>query len=195
MSQHPASASFGIGRIIPAEEQGGGVTFHTGCNKYVDLIVWSFEGISNQYPQTKDLFATLAKHRQGKANFGYAEISSDKRLEQALSKSEKGRRFYADLASAAPAITVSSSILGDIDNIANVRILRLSDINDNPMEALDTLYNQIEPASTGARHVIDKIETMNKIIGLRPGIFGISFDVNKVIQMWIDKKRAQLRGR
>ncbi len=59
--------------------QGGGVTSHERCEVYVDLIVGDLSGIENEYAQVVDLFRAFAKHEQGEANFGYAEINTDKR--------------------------------------------------------------------------------------------------------------------
>jgi hypothetical protein len=77
--------------------QGGGVTPHKNCEVYVDLIVGDLSGVENEYARVADLFRAFAKHEQGEANFGYAEITKDKRLYEALSKTEAGKQFYMTL--------------------------------------------------------------------------------------------------
>lgn len=60
--------------------QGGGVTFHVNVDIYVDLIVDDLTSLESEYAQVGDLFRAFAKHKQGEANFGFAEIGKDKRL-------------------------------------------------------------------------------------------------------------------
>ena len=70
--------------------QGGGVTQHNDVEIYIDLIVGDLSSIEAEYQQTHDLFLAFGKHRQGRSNFGYAEIEKDNRLFNALKKLRRG---------------------------------------------------------------------------------------------------------
>ena len=176
--------------------QGGGVSKHEGVKFYIDLIVGDLSSIESNFPQTAQLFATFAKHRQGSSNFGFAEIYKDDRLFKALSKTEEGRAFYEELYKDLPIITVSNDILGNAKNIANVRTFRLSELEKDPLGMLSNIQeaaninSESEELETNA--FLDGIEHLNKILSIKPGFFGISLNINQIIADWIRKKRKEL---
>jgi hypothetical protein len=173
--------------------QGGGVTPHKDCEVYVDLIVGDLGGIESEYAQVADLFRAFAKHEQGEANFGYAEINKDKRLYEALSKTKEGKLLYMTLLKKMPLITVSEHILGDPLHTEDVKIFPLSELNRNPLIVLNKLYNAAKAGKVhGERHIVERLDSLNRIISIKPGLFGISLDVNKIFQTWIDKTRSEL---
>src|SRR2546423_5162160 len=120
-------------------KQGGGVTAHEFVNVYVDLIVGDLGSIETDYPQTAELFAAFAKHRQAQSNFGFAEINKDNRLLESLSKTQEGVAFYEKLRRSVPTITVSNNILGDATNTRNVRVFELSELEKDPLGVLDNI--------------------------------------------------------
>lgn len=174
-------------------KQGGGVTKHAGVEVYVDLIVESLEVIENDFPQTVKLFNDFAKHRQGPSNFGFAELHKDDRLSLSLSKSKAGVDFYNKLCKQSPLVTVSNSILGDIDNIENVHIFSLARLENDPLGTLNEIfkaaYSNIRPSALERHTFLDGIERLNKILNIKPGAFGFSVDISYVISEWIKKKR------
>ena len=175
-------------------QQGGGVTCHEGVNVYIDLIVGDLGSIENAYPQTAELFAAFAKHRQGPSNFGFAEIEKDHRLQNALSITEEGSMFFAKLSKKVPIITVSNNILGDIENIKNVRIFKLSDLEKDPLGILDKIQKTARLGNESENNkFLDGIERLNKILSIKPGFFGISININQIIDDWIYSKREDMR--
>lgn len=175
--------------------QGGGVTRHSGTKVYIDLIAEHLGSIERNYPQTADLFAAFAKHRQGPSNFGFAEIDKDNRLREALSKTVEGVALYEQLRRRVPVITVSNNILGDASNTGNVKVFALAELEHDPLGVLEDIQR-----AAGVRTVkdgktfFDGIDRLNKILSIKPGVFGISINVNEVIDLWIKKGRAWLRA-
>jgi hypothetical protein len=174
-----------------ADIQGGGVTSHEGVEVYIDLIVGNLSSIEIDYPQTAALFAAFAKYRQGMSNFGYAELEKDDRLYKALSKTEEGVELYEKLRRSVPIITVSNKILGDATNTGNVSIFRLSELEENPLGILDNIQKAACVSTSAERRAfLDGIERLNQILSIKPGFFGISINVNEVINEWVKKRRA-----
>ncbi len=178
--------------IVSAPRQGGGVTQHEGCRTYVDLIATDLSTTSADHPQFVDLFRAFALHTQGEANFGYAEIGSDTRLRDALCVSEPGKEFYASLVDKAPLLTISNDVLGNANNTKNVSVFLLKELNDNPIEFINKIYAaSLKGSPSGGGYALDKIEYLNTILSLKPGMFGVSINANLLIQKWIAKKRAE----
>jgi hypothetical protein len=173
-------------------KQGGGVTKHEFVNVYVDLIVGDLGSIETDYPQTAELFAAFAKYRQGQSNFGFAEINKDNRLLESLSKTQEGVALYEKLRRSVPTITVSNNILGDATNTGNVRVFGLSELEKNPLGILDNIQNAARVyTDTERRTFLDGIDRLNKILSVKPGFFGISINVNEVIDEWIKRRRRR----
>ena len=118
--------------LLRKPAQGGGVTSHDGCKTYVDLIVGDLSEIEIGHSQVVDLFRAFALHKQGDANFGYAEINHDSRLRDALSKSPAGAQFYNILLQKIPLITISDDILGNFNNTSHVKLFLLSELGPAP---------------------------------------------------------------
>ena len=174
-------------------KQGGGATWHAGVQTYIDLIVADCGNLEITHPQAAGLFLEFAKHRQGAANFGFAELNKDKRLFDLLSKTEEGRSFYGQLEALLPVVTVSNSILGDVDNIRNVRTFPLSDFETDPLGSLARIQKEACLIThTEKVGFLDGIETLNRIVSLRPGLFGLSVNFNELISDWLKSKRAKL---
>lgn len=172
--------------------QGGGITSHKDVEIYIDLIVDDLSSIEIEYPQTVDLFAAFAKYRQGPANFGYAEISKDDRLLNTLSKTHKGEQFFQKIKSNIPLVSVSSNILGDTTNIHNVKLYSLNNIENNPLFIINSIADSISfKNKIEENNFLDGIDKLNKIFGLKPGLFGISINVNEIIDKWLHKKRKE----
>ncbi len=177
--------------ILRAPRQGGGVTPHPRCEIYVDLIVGDLSGAGSVHGQIVDLFRVFATYDQGKANFGYAEVNSDNRLKSSLSQSEEGARFYELLLRRIPVITVSNDTLGNSMNTKNVKLFPLTDLDSNPLATINSLYVAANSNSSGDNaYLIDKIEYINKIISIKPGLFGVSINANSIIQDWINRRRT-----
>jgi hypothetical protein len=174
-------------------KQGGGVTIHEGVKVYVDLIVGDLSSIESDYPQTAELFAAFAKYRQGPSNFGFAEIDKDDRLYNALSKTEKGSIFYKKIRQSIPLITVSNKIVGDVSNIDNVRIFKLQELEKDPLGILNNMHKDVyTDTDEEESNFLDGIERLNKILSIKPGFFGLSININHIIDEWIKRKRASM---
>ena len=172
-------------------KQGGGVTRHADVSVYIDLIVGNLGSIETDYPQTTDLFAAFAKHRQGSSNFGFAEIDKDSRLCEALSKTVEGVALYDSLRRSIPVITVSNHIVGDPSNTGNVRVFALSELENDPLGVLDGIQRAAGvDTKTETNTFLDGIDRLNKILSIKPGFFGVSINVNEVVDLWIKKRRA-----
>jgi hypothetical protein len=140
--------------------QGGGATYHEGCNTYVDLVVSDISSIEGEYAQIADLFLAFGKHRQGNSNFGYAEIAKDNRLYELLRKTYNGQKFYEHLVTRIPAITVSDRILGDASNTSSVKIFSLSEMNQDPLATLNKVYDVIrknKKDTEEAGYIVDRL--------------------------------------
>jgi hypothetical protein len=177
--------------LVMAMIQGGGVTHHPNVKVYVDLIVENLTSIEREYPQTSDLFTAFSKHRQGSSNFGFAEIDKDNRLSEALSRTDEGLALYNKLRKRAPLITVSNDILGEATNTRNVRIFELSELESDPLGVLDGIQVTAELYINADRHTfLDGLHRLNNILSIKPGFFGVSINVNEVVDLWIKKRRA-----
>ncbi len=173
-------------------KQGGGVTRHEGVSTYIDLVVSDLSDLEAEFPQTADLFAAFARHRQGPSNFGFVELDKDCRLKDALSSTEEGVRFYQKLHANAPLITVSNSVLGNTQNTASVKTVRIADIEKDPLRALDEIADSVECSSSSASHgFLDGIAKLNRILELKPGAFGVSLNISGIIDGWIASKRSR----
>lgn len=171
--------------------QGGGVTEHENVRVYVDLIVEDLSSIEIEYPQTSDLFASFAKHRQGPSNFGFAEIGKDDRLREALSKTDEGVALYETLRRRLPLITVSNNILGKATNTSSVKLFELSQLENDPLGVLDSIQKAAGLYINTERYTfLDGLDRLNKILSIKPGFFGVSINVNEVVDLWIKKRRA-----
>lgn len=171
--------------------QGGGVTKHGGCKTYVDLIVSDLSHLANQHPQLADLFKTFSSYKQGEANFGFAEIKNDLRLFNNLSRTTKGQELYQSLVDNMPLISVSNDVLGNPENTKNVSLIPLIKLNQNPIDTLTMIYDLIENENTTSQGwIIEKIQTLNKIIILNPSAFGVGININAIIDKWIKNKKG-----
>lgn len=176
--------------------QGGGATYHDGVMVYVDLIVANLSSIENDFPQTSQLFIDFAKYGQGQSNFGYAELEKDDRLFNLLSQTDKGKIFYEEIREKIPIITVSTSILGDINNIKKVKFFTLSDLEKEPLETLNLIHKAacLDTKASKSERIdfINGLERLNKIFSIKPGFFGLSININQLIEDWIKNKRNSL---
>jgi len=174
-------------------KQGGGVTRHKGVAIYVDLVVHDLSELQQEYPQTQDLFSAFARHHQGKSNFGFVELDRDSRLREALSCSLEGIELYARLHAEAPLVTISTDIVGAPGNTRDVRIVRLSEIEYDPLASLDRIARVAASSKKPDQmDFLNRIETLAEIIELKPGAFGVSVDISALIRRWIDRRRSRL---
>jgi len=145
--------------------QGGGVTHHADTKVYIDLIVGDLGSIELEYPQTADLFAAFAKHRQGPSNFGFAEIGKDNRLREALSKTDGGKALYEKLRRGVPVITVSNDILGNPSNTNNVKVFALAELEHDPLGVLEDIQRTAGVYTDNeGKTFFDGIDRLNKIL-------------------------------
>lgn len=177
-------------------QQGGGITRHEGVKFYIDLIVGDLTSIKDNYPQTAQLFATFAKHRQGPSNFGFAEIDKDDRLHSALSKTQSGSALYQRLLLNMPIVTVSNDILGNAENTDQVNMFKLEELESDPLGILANIQEAAHIETESDKNAfLDGIERLNKILSIKPGFFGISINVNQIIDDWIQHKRSAMLPR
>lgn len=93
-----------------------------------------------------------------------------------------------------PLITVSNDILGRATNTSNVSLFELSELENDPLGVLDNIQKAAGLYINTERHTfLDGLDRLNKILSIEPGFFGVSINVNEVVDLWIKKRRAVVR--
>ena len=77
-------------------------------------------------------------------------------------------------------------------NTRNVRVFELSELEKDPLGVLDNIKKAAGVYTERERDAfLDGIDRLNKILSVKPGFFGISINVNVVVDEWIKRRRRR----
>lgn len=165
--------------------QGGGSHSHPGIRVYILLAV---RGINSPDVQAiAERFKKTAKHTNINIGGEVVDLDADHRLERELTRTDAGKELYDRIYTSVPVICVSSSFIGDTASTASVELLKFSDYTTNPEAIFDLIESKMTTAEERSGF-IEFLKFLNEIVLLRPALFGMDIDLNKILSRLLAKQ-------
>ena len=164
---------------------GSGATPIARVRVYVLLALRGIEG--PDVLAIAERFRRTAKHTNVDIGGEIVDLDTDHRLQDALCKTAEGKKLFSQILSSVPVICLSSSYIGDVTSIGNVELLSFSAYQTNPeqmFEIIDQKMTTVEEKKGWAEF----LSGINEILVLRPALFGVGVDLNKIISKYLPKK-------
>ena len=164
---------------------GSGATPIARVKVYVLLAVRGIEGadvraIANRFRRT-------AKHTNVYVGGEIVDLDADRALQNALSKTGNGKELFARILSSTPVICLSNSYIGDVTATDKVELLKFSDYATNPEQIFEIIDRKMITPDERTGWV-EFLSGINEILVLRPALFGMGIDLNKIISKYLPKK-------
>jgi hypothetical protein len=118
-----------------------------------------------------------------KSVFVFVDIATDKRMQQDLKARPGGLALYHETQSKAPVLLISSARLVNVD-LETVELFPIKDFSKE-MENIARRVGSLPPEKkSGALRFLKRL---NEYVLLRPNVFGLGVDLNKVLSDVIER--------
>ena len=162
--------------------EGGGASPYVGIKVYILLVLRGFHDAHVQ--ALADEFKSTVKLTNRYTGGEIIDVTTDSRLKDSLVQSWPGRELFSRIEAATPVVCVSSHYVGDPNNSDKVTLLPFADFSQNHaalFRLIDTkLAKEVERSA-----LVEFLTFVNKVAKLKPGIAGVSVDLNELITQWI----------
>lgn len=164
----------------------GGTTEHPGVKVYLLLAVKSGDEAAGA--EVTERFTLAAKYTNDDIGAEVVELTTNHRMRDKLSGSEAGKGLYERIWTSAPVICVSTNYIGHPGNADNVELLRFADYEQSPEKMFMLIDSKMTTASA-SQGFIEWLKRLNQVLVLRPAVFGLGVDLNKIIGEYLAKRR------
>ena len=165
--------------------EGGGSTEHPGVKVYLLLAVKDIDG--PEVRKVTERFKRTAKYTKKDIGGEIVDLNTDHRMREKLVATDAGKSLYEKLSASAPVICISTKHIGDPGNTEEVELLRFADYEQNP-ERMFAIIDSKMTTDKERKGFIEWLTLLNEVVVLRPSIFGLGFDLNKVIGKYLAKR-------